>query len=245
MKNFFLALSTLSVLPVHVKLYDGGDAKKAAQFFPVVGALLGLLGAFLAYLLIENFSAMSASFFIAFIMLGVSRAFHMDGFADCADGFWSSRPKEKKLEIMKDSHIGVMGVCALIFLLIGKFVFLQRAILTSDISHGVKIVFFAMLAGRCGLNVHMFLLRPQGKGLGQIFWNRTSGIPAMICVVAFELLLFSSLYLSVALFVVSFIWSRYCRSQIDYGTGDTLGASCEFCELTVLFYFAEVNQFVV
>lgn len=43
-------------------------------------------------------------------------ALHDDGLADYADAMGSGAPRERALEIMKDSHIGTMGVLALLFL---------------------------------------------------------------------------------------------------------------------------------
>ncbi len=40
-------------------------------------------------------------------------AMHEDGLADTADGFWGGYTRERRLEIMKDSHIGTYGVLAL------------------------------------------------------------------------------------------------------------------------------------
>ena len=39
---------------------------------------------------------------------------HEDGLADTADGFGGGETREQKLDIMRDSRIGVYGVCALI-----------------------------------------------------------------------------------------------------------------------------------
>ncbi len=49
-----------------------------------------------------------------FFLIIVTGAFHIDGLGDAADGLFSHRPKEKMLEIMKDSRIGVMGLVAII-----------------------------------------------------------------------------------------------------------------------------------
>src|ERR1700729_3582730 len=43
----------------------------------------------------------------------VTGALHEDGLADTADGFGGGTTREQKLDIMRDSHIGVYGVCAL------------------------------------------------------------------------------------------------------------------------------------
>lgn len=45
---------------------------------------------------------------------------HLDGLADTADAFLSGKAKKEMLEIMRDSHVGVMGVLALISIILLK-----------------------------------------------------------------------------------------------------------------------------
>jgi len=47
------------------------------------------------------------------IPLAVSGGFHVDGFMDTMDAFHSYQSREKKLEILKDSHIGAFAVIML------------------------------------------------------------------------------------------------------------------------------------
>ncbi|WDE97130.1 adenosylcobinamide-GDP ribazoletransferase [Lentisphaera profundi] len=122
-KSFLMALSTLTCLPIPYRLYENADAKRSAAFYPLIGLVLGLVVAGFALLLNELFSAKFNALIILFLTQAISKAFHLDGLADCADAFWSSRSKERKLEIMKDSHIGVMGALAIVFILLAKYVF--------------------------------------------------------------------------------------------------------------------------
>ena len=48
------------------------------------------------------------------LLIAVSGGLHIDGLADTADGFFSSRPRERILEIMRDSRTGPMGVAAIV-----------------------------------------------------------------------------------------------------------------------------------
>ena len=51
---------------------------------------------------------------------------HLDGLADCCDGLFASVSPERRLEIMKDPHVGAFGVIGLILIL-----FLKAAALAS------------------------------------------------------------------------------------------------------------------
>jgi adenosylcobinamide-GDP ribazoletransferase len=50
----------------------------------------------------------------------VTGAFHEDGLADVADGFWGGQNREHRLEIMKDSRIGSYGTLTLCFMILAR-----------------------------------------------------------------------------------------------------------------------------
>lgn len=50
----------------------------------------------------------------------ITGALHLDGLADSADALFSWRPREQKLEILRDSRIGTMGALALLLVLAVK-----------------------------------------------------------------------------------------------------------------------------
>lgn len=56
--------------------------------------------------------AIIAGLFAEIIITG---GFHVDALADTADGLFSSRKRERMLEIMKDSRVGANGVIAICF----------------------------------------------------------------------------------------------------------------------------------
>ena len=235
MKAFFLALSILSRIPVPYKLYDGlKPTSRATRYFPVVGVLLGLILASLTYGLSQYLPAFPLAVFIVALMAGISGAFHLDGLADCADGFLSSRPREQVLEIMKDSRIGAMGSLALIFMILLKVSLLVTLTEKLDVLSLSFAVLLSVLAGRCALVWHMKLTKVLGEGLGKSFWNQGWSILLIsLCVfgLGVHFLLPSFLIKSLVIQVlISLMWSFYCRAKIAGGTGDTLGASCELAE---------------
>ena len=82
--------------------------------WPVVG--LGIGGAALA--LGAGLQAVGVSIGIAAASVIAAQAaltggLHEDGLSDCADGFWGSHDRARRLEIMKDSRIGSYGALAL------------------------------------------------------------------------------------------------------------------------------------
>ncbi|MVO98961.1 adenosylcobinamide-GDP ribazoletransferase [Paenibacillus lutrae] len=114
------ALQFLTRLPVPVQIeWTPAVLRRSLAFYPLVGALLGyvLLGS--AWLLGIVLPELPASVLLLCIWIGLTGALHLDGLMDTADGVLSHRPRERMLEIMKDSRVGAMGVivCVLVILL--------------------------------------------------------------------------------------------------------------------------------
>ena len=88
--------------------------------YPLVGLVLGLVGWGVYALLLYAVTPLVAA---ALVIVGLelsSRVLHLDGLMDTADGYLSGAPRERALEIMKDSRVGAMGVFAAIAVMIVK-----------------------------------------------------------------------------------------------------------------------------
>jgi adenosylcobinamide-GDP ribazoletransferase len=204
------------------------------RYFPLIGILIGLGVAGLDYGLCLVFAPLPASVIAVIALIGASGGLHMDGLADTADGFFSSRPRERILEIMKDSRIGAMGVIAIVLVILLKVATL------ASVPAGLRfaVLILMPLAGRTALVIHLALLpyaRAEG-GLGTVFLQNRSRIDAVFAtgilgvfgwiVAGMEGLIAGGLAVAGTL-----IFSIWCRRKIGGFTGDTLGAACEIAEL--------------
>ena len=88
---------------------------EAAWCWPIIGGMVAVLSVMPA-LFIITLGAPPASAAIMLLMLSIllTGAMHEDGLADTADGLFGGWTPERRLEIMKDSHIGSYGTLALI-----------------------------------------------------------------------------------------------------------------------------------
>lgn len=80
-------------------------------FFPLIGAAVGLaLWGWLALCDALKAGALLRGAAAALIPLLVTGGIHMDGFMDTLDALASWQPAEKRLEILKDTHVGAFAV---------------------------------------------------------------------------------------------------------------------------------------
>ncbi|SFE33093.1 cobalamin-5'-phosphate synthase [Alteribacillus iranensis] len=121
--GFYLALSFLTILPTRHVNWDGQTTRKSVYFFPVCGLLMGTVVVILSFG-ITHWSTLPAyitAFIIFVISLLLYGGLHLDGWMDVSDAVGSWRSREKKLEIMKDSHVGSTAVWSTFLLLSGRF----------------------------------------------------------------------------------------------------------------------------
>jgi adenosylcobinamide-GDP ribazoletransferase len=101
--------------------YEPRYLNGAARYFPLVGALVGALGAavyLLARLCWPAGVAVLLSMVATVLLTG---AFHEDGLADCCDAFGGAYTRDDALRIMKDSRIGAFGAIGLVLVLALKW----------------------------------------------------------------------------------------------------------------------------
>ncbi|MCC1493455.1 adenosylcobinamide-GDP ribazoletransferase [Cognatishimia sp. F0-27] len=116
--SFGLAVQFLTRLPVPWTVpYSDELAMRAARYYPLVGALVGLVGALVLWLATLVFPPLVAVLLSLSATLLVTGAFHEDGLADTADGLGGGMDRAKALEIMRDSRIGSYGAIALVVVL--------------------------------------------------------------------------------------------------------------------------------
>jgi len=110
------SLRFLTRLPVpFANTIDPPPLSQSMRLFPLAGALIGAAGgAALAGLSYAGLPSLVSATLAMGLGLLVTGALHEDGLADTADGFGGGKSRERRLEIMRDSHIGSYGVLALI-----------------------------------------------------------------------------------------------------------------------------------
>lgn len=229
------ALGLLTRLPVKV---DSGRAMErgaaSAWAYPLTGVVVGVILASLAAIFLwAGIPAGIAAALLLALNVIITGAMHEDGLADTADGLWGGWERARRLEIMKDSHIGVYGVCTIVLSLLLRWLTLvaivslgaywAALIVVATISRASMVVMMAALpnARDGGLS------RNVGRPARQTTWVAIA-IAVIVAAVAGHL----------GLIVVSVFVTGACgliaRAKIGGQTGDILGATQQINEIALL-----------
>jgi adenosylcobinamide-GDP ribazoletransferase len=234
-----LAIGTLSILRVHVDAADRATAGRAMACAPLVGAGIGVVAAAAGWAArAYTDSTFLAAVAAVAVYAAATRALHLDGLADVADGLGSAKPRAQALEIMKQSDIGPFGVVTLLLVLS-----LQIASATSAYAHhrgGIAII-VAAITGRLAVTLactpSVPSARPEGLGAwvaGSVRTRIAVPIAALCIAASFALGYLRSLdtaILAAAACVLgiacSLLLLRRCITRFGGITGDVLGALVE------------------
>ncbi len=253
LKHLLLAFAFLTRIPIKIETVEEKDLGKAVVFFPVVGAFEGSVCALSIYLLYSYLppDLLSAlSLVVLFLIRGI---FHLDGLSDTFDAFSikSSGNKEKdiqkRLQIMKDSTVGVGGVWAVVMDILFKFLLIKNLSAEKD-------VFFPLIVAysfsRWLITLAMFKGKPaRNTGLGYVLIKNFTFTEFLFSSLIFFIIVFPflaciSFYKIQITFVIifllilmSFSFKKICKNFFGGLTGDTLGALVEISEILFLFFY--------
>ena len=237
-KRFILMIQFLTTLPIKVTLnVTAEDFGKGLVFAPITGLILGGLLA-VAWLVLEMlFPVTVSAVLIVVLYIMLTGGLHLDGLGDTFDGLFSNRPKERMLEIMRDSRIGTNALLA-----VASVLFLNVALLSSfDKKHIAIIILLMPVAGRIGSLVASGVSKyaRSGEGLGKSFidWcgykEILAGLIPYLAIFYFAYGV-QGLLLSAVAPVTAFILIRLFGRKIGGATGDLLGAVCELNQTVFL-----------
>ena len=172
MKRFLIALQFLTRIRVARNLeIEEEELGGSAVFFPLVGFIIGLILATLAFGGSTLFSSLTVAVLITAGEGILTGGLHLDGYMDACDGIFSGRPRERMLEIMKDSRVGSMGVIGLFILLALKITLLSEL----PVEVLIPSVAVMPLLGRWAMVLAIWRFPyARAEGLGAYFSGRTS-----------------------------------------------------------------------
>ena len=247
-KAMIIAFSMYSKIPMPQFEWKDEDMKYMLCFFPWIGAVIGGC-IYLWGMICEKYeiSLLCYTLIGTAIPLLITGGFHADGFMDTMDAFCSYQLREKKLEILKDSHIGAFAVIELIvygLLYMAAFSEIQDKNL-------LQIVCAGFFLSRClsGISVVSF---PSAKKEGLLYSFASKAgkntVKIVLCLQGALCVLFmlwrsltGGMIVAAAALGV-FVYYGY-RSKKELGgiTGDTAGYFVLLCECGMLVAAAVIN----
>lgn len=222
------AVQFLTVFPVH---RETGPPGRAVIFYPVVAAILGLLGAGLLYGLRPVVPA--AGLLVLLFWILATGALHEDAIADCADAFRAHRTPDKIHAILKDPHIGVFGTIALLMSLLVRWQAIEHMELR------VFETFAAAFAlSRTAPVALAWIAPPYGEGSGRVLADSLT-TPAVIVAIALAVAITAplgvhALPLITGAAALTTGARTYFTSRLGGVNGDCLGALNQVTEMYCL-----------
>ena len=234
--EFMLALQFLTKAPIAAaQTVEDRVMARSMSFFALVGVIVGAASAAVYGLLYQVLPpAIAVTGSIIFVVF-VTGNLHGDGIMDTADGIFSGKPKEKMLEIMKDSRVGSHGVMAGVLVVAAKITLLG----SMDFRTVLIALILAPTLGRWA----------QVYGAARYTYIRSNGIGVFTDYVGWRELALNSIVAVVAGIVLLKLWGlavlgtavlgtilffEFIRNKLGGITGDTLGAANETIEILTM-----------
>lgn len=251
LKSINVAFSIYSKIPMPRFQWDSSDMKYHLIFFPWVGAVIG--GLELGWYMLAQFLQTGMIMYLllsAAIPILVTGGFHLDGFMDTMDAIHSYQDREKKLEILKDPHIGAFSV---IFLLGYTLLYLGFLSEIRDVRlYGIFCGGFFLSRTLSGISVISF---PAAKkdGMLQVFASTAERNRVMISLLiqmifCMGVMLYLSLWVgAVTIAGMGLVFLYYkSMSQKQFGgiTGDLAGFFVTISELFVVTVIGTISIFM-
>lgn len=212
------ALQFLTILPVPAPHVAPGEA---AVWFPVVGALIGLLAAAAWH------TPLGATLSIAAVII-ITGGLHEDGLADVCDALRAGRTRERMLEILKDSRIGSYGATAIALSILVRWQAMAKLA-----EPGIWWKFaVAFAAARAAMVVLAATTPAATPGLGESFRTSLPSYAAPLAVLPVAAFLpWPALLAGAGSILIARTW--FMR-RLGGFTGDGLGFQCQLTEAAVL-----------
>lgn len=237
MSYLLLAVRFLTIVPLPGEEARGSGALgRAAWWFPAVGLALGAGLVVVDRILLTVFPPLLGAVLLVAIWKILTGGLHLDGLADAVDGL-AGRDAERRIAIMRDSHLGVfgavaLGLCVLIFV---------GALDAVPAPRRPAVLLLAPAVGRLAplLIGPLFPAATPGEGSGADFlaglspWATPVYVAGLWILSATMLGSWGGLVLSLALASV-LLWAVFLVSRVGGLTGDALGGAVEIGEMATL-----------
>ena len=227
-KGFALAFNMLTILPFF-KVHDffKGINGYSAMFYPLVGFIIGSI-LYLTHSVLDSLlPAPHIAIIIFSLWVLLTGALHLDGFSDSVDGLFV--PKERAIEVMKDSHIGGMGMSfttIFLFLKLSSVIYFEA----------YELLPIILMLSRLNATLAIYFFNYISSGVGTLIKEELTKKHLLIALLYTTVLsfLFSFAYAIPFSFITLFIIGYFFTKRLNGLSGDVYGFIIEVSELVLL-----------
>lgn len=166
LKGLVIAFASYTRIPMPQVDWSEENRRWSMCFFPLIGVVVGgLIWLWLALCDGLHIGPFLRGAIGAVLPLLVTGGIHMDGFMDVTDAMSSWQTKEKRLEILKDSHVGAFAVIAC-----GAYLLLMAGLLSEcTTAQGLGLTAAFVLSR--SMSAYAMVALPQAKKQGMLADN--------------------------------------------------------------------------
>ena len=240
--GLLVAFGLYSALPLPQIEWKRSTMRYALGFLPLIGVLVGACE--YGWLLLAGKLALSSLLYAAgavLILVVITGGIHLDGFVDTCDALCSYGDRDKRLEILKDPHVGAFAI-----LWIGALLVAQLGLFAQiyETPASAKLLLFGY-AGARALGGGMIVTQTCAKnsGLAHLFADNADKKRVSRVMLVWELALAVLAIgvahgigvLAAAACAVFYVFHvRMCRKNFGGITGDLCGMCITVCETVTL-----------
>ena len=238
-EDLVLAFALLTRLPLpSISIRSEVKLSDYVWAFPIVGFIVGLIGALVLFLARVNGVSPNLTALMAMaVTVLATGALHEDGLADFCDGIGGGQTRERKLDIMRDSSIGSYGAVALFLGLAARWAALSAL---TDPRAAAGALVLSHTLGRGLLAIIITLWRPArtdglaaGAADGNVYSAGASILLSVFAAITFGGSTFGLAALALGALAVLTTGAVAVRYLGGY-TGDVFGAAEQLAEVAVL-----------
>jgi adenosylcobinamide-GDP ribazoletransferase len=232
----------LTTIPVGITMEGVEKLMKHIYFFPVVGAVIGIILALIGFASSALFPPMLTSFVVITAIYFLTGFNHIDGLADFGDGIAAHGTREKKVRAMRDIAIGTGGLVFCLIAILGIF-----SSLFSILESSAAVFTLALVVAETSAKQSMVTVAAFGRkiheGFGATAVDNTKLSDFIIgivfsAVVCFVFLGIPGLESLIVAQLAALLVLNTANRHFGGVSGDVMGASNEIGRLACLLFIA-------
>lgn len=240
MKSLIIAFAMYSKLPMPKVEWTKDNMKYAMCYFPWIGIIIGLfyMGVMYLWKLLPCHETLR-NIVLCIIPVLVTGGIHVDGFIDTIDARHSYQSRERKLEILKDPHVGAFAIIWIVVYFLAVFGFTSELSLSSAWIVAIGFVYSRSLSGLGVVTIQA--ARKDGLLVSFSSTAQTKKVQAVMyvyCVICMAaMMIVNPVIGSVSALTGVLVYYSYKKMAMkEFGgiTGDLAGYFLQRCELAIL-----------